>query len=216
MTVRLATLLCQRWLPPVSRTLSVSAVVTAEGAPSSVDSIVTDSSAVVDECAGTMRPVSFVNRNPCNMQRLRLQPKQMGWTLEPDRRIFWYRLVFSGSSNKMLAYIEHYTGERVIMASTREVALGRFLRSFNDVAAAYNLGRVLAHRALKAGLREMDKKFTDDDVKNSKKLQEFVRGVKELGLELEEPPYIAPEPIWAKDRHLKPWLMTEDVAVREQ
>lgn len=50
------------------------------------------------------------------------------------------------------AYVNHNSGLKVAKASTKEFAISRHLYKTNDVAAAYNVGRVLADRCKETGI----------------------------------------------------------------
>lgn len=50
------------------------------------------------------------------------------------------------------AYVEHNNGLRVVEASTKELAIARYLYKTMDVAAALNIGRVLGKRLNEVGI----------------------------------------------------------------
>lgn len=56
------------------------------------------------------------------------------------------------SSRHVSAYVEHNTGQRVVEASTKEFCISRHLYKTSDIAAAHNVGRVLAERCKQMGL----------------------------------------------------------------
>ena len=41
--------------------------------------------------ADTSSPPTFINKNPRNLERMRLARKQEGWKLEPESRAYWHR-----------------------------------------------------------------------------------------------------------------------------
>ena len=60
--------------------------------------------------------------------------------------------MFEVSSRHALAYVDHSNGTKVVEASTREFCIARHLYKTSDVAAAYNVGRVIASRCKETGL----------------------------------------------------------------
>ena len=65
------------------------------------------------------------------------------------------RLVFTPTSRHSSAYINHNTGSKVVEASTTEMCIARHLYKTSDVAAAYNVGRVVALRCREVGLNRV-------------------------------------------------------------
>ena len=63
-----------------------------------------------------------------------------------------FRLMFEVSSRHAMAYVDHNNGTKVVEASTTEFCISRYLYKTSDVAAAYNVGRVLASRCKETGL----------------------------------------------------------------
>ncbi|XP_023704109.1 39S ribosomal protein L18, mitochondrial isoform X2 [Cryptotermes secundus] len=69
----------------------------------------------------------FYNRNPRNLERLRIAYKPIGYHLEAPGREFWHKLLLEQSSRHVTAKIVHHSGLEVITASTKEWALKKFL-----------------------------------------------------------------------------------------
>ena len=65
------------------------------------------------------------------------------------------RLVFTPSSRHSSAYVNHNTGTKVVEASTTELCIARHLYKTSDVAAAYNVGRVVGLRCKEMGLNRV-------------------------------------------------------------
>lgn len=65
------------------------------------------------------------------------------------------RLVFTPSSRHSAAYVNHNNGTKVVQASTTELCLARHLYKTSDVSAAYNVGRLVAHRCKEMGLHRV-------------------------------------------------------------
>ena len=59
------------------------------------------------------------------------------------------------SNRHITAYVDHNNGTKVVEASTKEFPIARHLYKTSDVAAAFNLGRVIAARCKEAGLRRV-------------------------------------------------------------
>lgn len=98
---------------------------------------------------------NFVNRNPRNMEMLRLARKPEGWNLEASSRTYWYKLVLEKSNRHSTGWVEHHTGTPVVSASTREWAIKQHLYSTTDTNAVYNIGCILARRCLESGISEV-------------------------------------------------------------
>uniref|UniRef100_A0A914GY38 Large ribosomal subunit protein uL18m n=1 Tax=Globodera rostochiensis TaxID=31243 RepID=A0A914GY38_GLORO len=131
----------------------------------------------------------FVNNNPRNFERVRLQRKPSGWGFEKNnaQRNFIYRVDFCPTKNSTVASVVHYEDGIVIEASTREKTVQSQLYSQTDVSAAYNIGRLLAHRCKMAGIEHCVSSLTEEELVGSKRREAFLRALEESGLVLEEP-----------------------------
>uniref|UniRef100_A0A183CEG7 Large ribosomal subunit protein uL18m n=1 Tax=Globodera pallida TaxID=36090 RepID=A0A183CEG7_GLOPA len=131
----------------------------------------------------------FVNNNPRNFERVRLQRKPSGWGFEKNnaQRNFIYRVDFCPTKNSTVASVVHYEDGTVIEASTREKTVQSQLYSQTDVSAAYNIGRLLAHRCKMAGIEHCVSSLTEEELEGSKRREAFLRALEESGLVLEEP-----------------------------
>ena len=56
------------------------------------------------------------------------------------------------STRHISAYVNHNNGFKVLESSTREFSIAKHLYKTNDISAAYNIGRVLAHRCKDTGI----------------------------------------------------------------
>lgn len=148
----------------------------------------------------------FYNRNPRNLERLRIAYKPIGYHLEAPGREFWHKLILEQSSRHVSAKIVHHTGLEVITASTKEWALKRFLYSTNDTSAYINLGQVFAQRCLESGISEVR---CDLKPHPGGKVEAFISCVEEGGVTLSEPPRFYPHRPWNQDRPEKPWEVIE-------
>ena len=63
--------------------------------------------------------------------------------------------MFAPSSRHSSAYVNHNSGTKVVEASTTELCIARHLYKTSDVAAAYNVGRVVALRCKEMGLNRV-------------------------------------------------------------
>lgn len=66
-----------------------------------------------------------------------------------------FRLLVDKSSRHFSAFVHHNNGNRVVEASTKEFCISRHLYKTSDCSAAYNIGRVIAHRCKSAGLNRV-------------------------------------------------------------
>lgn len=97
----------------------------------------------------------FTNRNPRNLELLGVARKERGWgTVWPSRE-FWHRLRVIRTQHHVEALVEHWNGQIVVSASTREWAIKKHLYSTRNVVACETIGRVLAQRCLEAGINFM-------------------------------------------------------------
>ncbi|XP_043276598.1 39S ribosomal protein L18, mitochondrial [Venturia canescens] len=149
---------------------------------------------------------SLQNRNPRNLELLRIARKPTGWHLEKPGREFWHKLVVHESSRYVTAEIIHFENRAVVTASTKEWALKKQLYKTKDGAAYLNLGRVLAQRCLESGIP-----YVRCDLKASEceKIQLLLSEVQKGGVALEEPDrYIHAAP-WDWKREQKPWEVND-------
>lgn len=59
------------------------------------------------------------------------------------------------TSRHITAYVNHNNGLKVVEASTTEFGIARHLYKTSDVAAAFNIGRVIAARCKESGLNRV-------------------------------------------------------------
>lgn len=134
----------------------------------------------------------FENRNPRNLEQMGLARKRQGWVLQSPRKDFYHRVTFERSNRQTTGRVEHFSGKTVVQASTVEWAVRDGLYSLVDVSAAENVGRVLAQRCLECGITSV---FYEEEEghKKSEKMQAFLSGLQDMGLDLEEPEVIERE-----------------------
>ena len=115
------------------------------------------------------------NRNPRNLEKLGLERRDYGWGRQkienvdttdsqstvdrhykpystyPQRNCY-YSIHLDFTNTRTTAVIEHTNTQQVmISASTKEWNIARRLFSLRDTTAAFNIGRVLADRAISLG-----------------------------------------------------------------
>lgn len=152
---------------------------------------------------GAVSPV-LTNRNPRNLERIRIAYKPDGYHIETQGRRFWHKLQLTSSGKYVTAMLTHYTNpaEPILRASTKEWSLKRQLYRYKDSSAYINLGRVFAQRCLQSGLTEM---YSDvkDEAQSKERL--FLESLLEAGISLSEPSQYKTVKPWDQDRPEKPW-----------
>ncbi|XP_053735593.1 39S ribosomal protein L18, mitochondrial [Synchiropus splendidus] len=130
---------------------------------------------------------TFVNRNPRNLEQMRLAIKDRGWKTTWPHREFYHRLQFSRSQHHVTA--EVFSGSStvpVVSCSTKEWAIKKELPSTRCVAACQAVGEVLAHRCKQAGITRMVYRAIPWTYR-SDAVQTFRTAMKEGGITLSEP-----------------------------
>uniref|UniRef100_A0A1B6DC41 39S ribosomal protein L18, mitochondrial n=1 Tax=Clastoptera arizonana TaxID=38151 RepID=A0A1B6DC41_9HEMI len=94
------------------------------------------------------------NRNPRNLERLRISPKPNGYFLDEPGHMFWNKLQLIVGARHITCQIVHNSGTVAVSASTKEWAINRFLYRTNDRSAYINLAKVFAQRCHEAGIIE--------------------------------------------------------------
>lgn len=128
----------------------------------------------------------FINRNPRNLEFLGIAWKRLGWKFQYPNKEFYHRIVFERTNRHTAAFVEHSSGVKIILASTKELAIARHLYSTTDVSAAENIGRVLAERCKQSGITEMILHQGENDDR-SEKFQSFQKALVDGGIDLSEP-----------------------------
>ncbi|XP_004533791.1 39S ribosomal protein L18, mitochondrial [Ceratitis capitata] len=153
------------------------------------------------------------NRNPRNLERLRIAHKPTGYFLEKPGRSFWHKLELTVSGRYVTAEVKHFQNGPIIGASTSEWAIKKQLYKTADTPAFVNLARVLAMRCLQSGITEMTSNI---EAVAGGKVDKFLKTLEENGVELQEPErYVAPLP-WDATRQEKPWEVQEDHLEQKQ
>ncbi|XP_011876794.1 PREDICTED: 39S ribosomal protein L18, mitochondrial [Vollenhovia emeryi] len=147
----------------------------------------------------------IVNRNPRNLERLRIARKPMGYYLNKSGHTYWHKLFLVKKPRYITAEVRHFENGPVVTASSGEWALKRQLYRCGDISAYINVGRVLARRCLEAGICEMkvDPELTGD--KCELLLEELRKG----NIILSEPLVYRFPTCWSKHWPEKPWEIHE-------
>lgn len=165
----------------------------------------------------------MTNRNPRNLERLRIGYKPDGYRLNKPGLCYWHKLLVNVSGRYVYATVDHYKNGTVVQANTGEWAIKKQLYKTKDTPAYINLARVLARRCLQAGITEMVNGSEDDrsampskDQNSESKLEKFYRTIEENGVKLKEAPRYHRVKPWDVGRPEKPWeVLEEDVIVAE-
>ncbi|CAH1110182.1 unnamed protein product [Psylliodes chrysocephalus] len=160
----------------------------------------------INQLKNKVSPI-FTNRNPRNLERLRIGYKPDGYHVEYPDKQFWHKLLLKSSGKYVTASVCHYQNGEILTASTSEWAIKKQLYRTIDTSSYVNLGRVLAQRCLQVGLIEISC-FIKPNSPNDK-VSLFLKAVEEGGVSLTEPPQYKPSRPWDIDRPEKPWEVTE-------
>lgn len=85
------------------------------------------------------------NRNPMNLEKMRIGYKPTGFLADKGKRNYWNGLTLSISGQHTTASVKHWSGRKVCSASTREWAIHKFLYSNTDIAAVKIVAKVLGN-----------------------------------------------------------------------
>ncbi|XP_049879202.1 39S ribosomal protein L18, mitochondrial [Pectinophora gossypiella] len=149
----------------------------------------------------------FVNRNPRNLERMRIARKPDGYHLDNPGKKYWHKLFLIATNRTVTAQVVHFLNGPVIEAKTSEWCLRKQLYSITDTCAYIGLGKVFAQRCLESGITEM---YSDLTPIKGGKLEKFLDEIVNGGIKLEEMEvYKKPNP-WDMHRPEKPWEVTEE------
>ncbi|XP_032668348.1 39S ribosomal protein L18, mitochondrial isoform X3 [Odontomachus brunneus] len=147
----------------------------------------------------------IVNRNPRNLERLRIARKPVGYLLDKPGHSFWHKVFVIKKPRYIVAEVHHFENGPVITACSAEWALKRQLYRCTDSAAYINVGRVLAQRCLESGICEMDV----DKSPSGDKFDLLIKEMQNCGIILYELPRYKYPYSFTKDRPEKPWEIIE-------
>ncbi|GAB1864633.1 39S ribosomal protein L18, mitochondrial [Camponotus japonicus] len=147
-----------------------------------------------------------VNRNPRNLERLRIARKPQGYHLEKPGCMFWHKVYLTKKPRYIIAEVHHFENGPVITASSIEWALKKQLYRSVDCSAYINVGRVLAQRCLEAGICEIE---VDSKLKVGEKCKLFISELEKAKIYLTEPIVYKYPQFWSINRPEKPWEIHE-------
>ncbi|EFN85598.1 39S ribosomal protein L18, mitochondrial [Harpegnathos saltator] len=147
----------------------------------------------------------IVNRNPRNLERLRIARKPVGYGLDKPGRTFWHKLFVVRKPRHIVAEVRHFENGPVITVSSAEWALKKQLYRYIDAAAYINVGRVLAQRCLESGICEIKVDYS----LTGEKFDLLVKEMENSGIILNEPRRYKYPYFWSKTRPEKPWEIFE-------
>ncbi|KAK4878476.1 hypothetical protein RN001_010982 [Aquatica leii] len=149
----------------------------------------------------------FTNRNPRNLEYLRIAYKPDGYYIDKPGRCYWHKLQLIQTDRHVTACLFHYENGQVLKASTKEWAIKKQLYKTTDTSAYINLARVFAQRCIESGLVEF---FTDLKPTNEQgKVSLFLKTLRENGLKLTEPDQYTTVYPWTRERSEKPWEIND-------
>lgn len=153
----------------------------------------------VETCA------EIVNRNPRNLERLRIARKPNGYHLNKPGISYWHKLFLVKKSRYIVAEIRHFKNGPIVTVSSDEWALKKQLYRSVDSSAYINVGRVLAQRCLEAGICEIevDTELTGD------KCGLLIKELEKSNIILTEPSVYKYPSSWDRYRPEKPWEIHE-------
>ena len=126
------------------------------------------------------------NRNPMNLEKMRIGFKPCGFPTEKRRRSYWNSLDLYISGKHTKAVVTHWTGRKVCSASTQEWAIKKFLYNYTDSAALKCVGTIIGQRCLETGISEVHLQIQPEDLKKER-MRNFVDAIEATGLILQEP-----------------------------
>lgn len=136
----------------------------------------------------------LINRNPRNLEQLAFEYKPAGFWL--DRCPVQHRatLVFSEESDHLHAALTHWSGRKLVRASTSEPFMAKYFRNPCTTQAASVLAQVISRRCLQSGYLWAG---ADEEVRASggPKTKVFFDTVESNGLQLMEPPVVEPRQV---------------------
>ncbi|XP_006609517.1 39S ribosomal protein L18, mitochondrial [Apis dorsata] len=134
----------------------------------------------------------IINRNPRNLERLRIARKPIGYVLDTRKITFWHKLEIYSTQRNIITEIHHFENGPIITVSSKEWGIKKQLFSTHDATAYKFVGRVLAQRCLESGISEI---YVNDSIVIGNKVQLLLDTLSECGICLKEPErYKVPKP----------------------
>ncbi|CAK9820368.1 39S ribosomal protein L18, mitochondrial [Anthophora plagiata] len=142
------------------------------------------------------------NRNPRNLERLRIARKPIGYALDTRELQYWHKLNIIRSQRYITAEIYHFENGPVISASSHEWGLKKQLYSTIDSVAYKFVGHTLAQRCLESGISEI---YVEDAIITGNKVKLLLDEMTENGIYLQEPKRYKHPNSTHRFRPEKPW-----------
>lgn len=157
------------------------------------------------------------NRNPFNLEKMRIGYKPSGFAGDKGCRSYWNGLKLSIGKQppNVTAEVVHWTGRTLCKASTEEWAIEKFLYNNADLAALKIVGKVLGQRCLETGISNVTVLIEAEELKREK-VQTFLEALSDTGLTLhEEEQYLPYNPHYGLINNLpkskiKPWEIIDE------
>jgi len=140
----------------------------------------------------SITPISVNNRNPRNLEKLRIGEKPDGYRLEKAGKQFWNKLTLEITGKHVSASVLHHLGQKPVDVTTKEWCIKKYLYKTNDASAARLVGQVLAQRCLQTGITEVACFFPEEDRKKEK-VALFLKAIEDAGVALSEPSQVPPD-----------------------
>jgi len=142
------------------------------------------------------------NRNPRNLEMLRIERKTRGFAMDKRNDSWWNKLLFEVTNSHTTGSVVHHTAGIIVSASSKEWCIRKHLYSGRDVSAAINIGRVLAHRCLLAGIDNLCVEFTQEE-RQLEKIGLFLNALESGGVEVSELPEFGSPGHWGRGGDVK-------------
>ncbi|XP_059079441.1 large ribosomal subunit protein uL18m-like isoform X2 [Tigriopus californicus] len=153
------------------------------------------------------------NRNPRNLEMMRIGYKPSGFKWERKYRQFWNKLELDITHKHTKAQVVHWSGIRVCHASTQEWSIRKFLYNTTDAVALEAIAKVIAQRCLQVGVSHVFLELEEEDLQKER-MNRFVDAVKEQGISVGEPhKYRQTEPhvrLYEFKKSIQPWTVIDD------
>ncbi|XP_034941949.1 39S ribosomal protein L18, mitochondrial [Chelonus insularis] len=146
------------------------------------------------------------NRNPRNLELMRIALKPTGYFLEQHIPSYWHKFTIDSSAKNTTFEVIHFENGKVLDVSTKEWTIKKRLYRCTDTSTYLNLGRILAKRCIESGIHFL---YVDPKLNQCEKLTAALNQIEEGGIVLEEPSrYVKPNR-WDNLRPEKPWEVIE-------
>ncbi|XP_076816459.1 large ribosomal subunit protein uL18m-like [Clavelina lepadiformis] len=136
---------------------------------------------------------TFINRNPRNLERLALAHKDIGWgrgrhhvSTNFPKREYYHRICLERTNQHTHAWLEHYAGNKVAEASTKDWKVRKHLYKTVDVSASACVASVLMEKCIRSGF-SCAQWFPLKSTEGSEVMATFRDTIQKTGFVLEEP-----------------------------